>query len=186
MIWRFSSTSPSFKNIQNLVMCDQFSFNKMTIFINIAPYKILDPCKRCFLLWKSPFSVASSPDEIHENFAIQNFLYPSKRCFPLWKSPFSVASPPDQNQKIRMLHFLCAAPASSATCQSDSISLNLAVWHTIIPSEFENPLTLATFTSIKELFSARSPPGILCVDKITMNKLPAQRENFLKIHAFFV
>ena len=35
--WRFSSTSPSLKNIQKLVMCDQFSFNKMTIFINIAP-----------------------------------------------------------------------------------------------------------------------------------------------------
>ena len=77
-----------------------------------------------------------------------------------------------------MLHFLCAAPASSATCQSDSISLNLAVWHTIIPSEFENPLTLATFTSIKEQFYTKSPPGILYVDKITMNKLPAQRENF--------
>ena len=161
-------------------MYDQFSFNKMTIFINIAPYKILDPCKRCFLLWKSPFSVASSPDEIHENFAIQNFLFPCKRCFPLWKSPFSVASPPDQNQKIRMLHFPCAAPASSATCQSDSISLNFTVWHTIVPSESENPLTLATFTSIKEAFSTRSPPGILCVDKITMNKLPAQRENFLR------
>ena len=44
------SICDQFKNIQNLVMGDQFSVNKMMILNNIAPYKILDPCKRCFPL----------------------------------------------------------------------------------------------------------------------------------------
>ena len=104
-----------------------------------------------------------------------------------------------------MFHFPYRAPASFATCQSDSISstfamfkkiliikyfctlqtlflsLKIAIFSRIVPrSKSENPQTLVNFTSIKQWFSTRSPPGILCVDKITMNKLPAQREIFLR------
>ena len=61
------------------------------------------------------------------------------------------------------------------------LSLKIAIFSRIAPrSKSKNRQTLANFTSIKQWFSTRSPPGILCVDKITMNKLPAQRENFLR------
>ena len=104
-----------------------------------------------------------------------------------------------------MFHFPYRAPASFATCQSDSISstfamfrkvifikffvplqtrflsLKIAIFCRIVPrSKSKNRQTLANFISIKQWFSTRSPPGILCVDKITMNKLPAQREIFLR------
>ena len=88
-------------------MCDYFSFNKMTIFINIAPIENFGPLQTRFL------------------------------------------------------------------------SLKIAIFSRIVPrAKSENPQTLANFTSIKQRFSTRSPPGILCVDKITMKKLPAQREIF--------
>ena len=59
--------------------------------------------------------------------------------------------------------------------------LKITIFSRIVPrSKSENPQSLANFTAIKQRFSTRSPTGILCVDKITMNKLPAQRENFLR------
>ena len=65
--------------------------------LNISqPWKIFGPCKRCFLLWKLTFSVASSPLFFIKNMKwklLENFV-PCKRCFLLWKSPFSDASPP--------------------------------------------------------------------------------------------
>ena len=60
------------------------------------PWKIFGPCKRCFLLWKLTFSVASSPLFFIKNMKwklLEKFV-PCKRWFSLWKSPFSDASPP--------------------------------------------------------------------------------------------
>ena len=82
----------------NLVMCDHFSFNKMTIFINIAPIENFGPLQTLFL------------------------------------------------------------------------SLKIAIFSRIVPrAKSENRQTLANFTSIKQRFSARSPPGILCVDEIPIS-----------------
>ena len=80
---------------------------KIDIFCRIVPLsfvenssklslKFLGPCKRCFLLWKLTFSVASSPLFFIKNMKwklLEKFV-PCKRWFSLWKSPFSDASPP--------------------------------------------------------------------------------------------
>ena len=61
-----------------------------------APEKNV-PSKRCFLLWKSPFSDASPPAVhffLNIKWKLLEKFVPCKRCFLLWKSPFSDASPP--------------------------------------------------------------------------------------------
>ena len=100
-----------------------------------------------------------------------------------------------------MFHFPYRAPASFAKCQTDSISSTFAMFKTIVFIKFfvplqtlflplkiaifsrivsrsksKNPQTLANFTSIKQWFSTRSPPEILCVDKIQIHGRVAIRD----------
>ena len=49
---------------QNLAMCDQFSANKMMIFMNIVPMTTFVPLHMWFLFLKIVSSLASFPDQI--------------------------------------------------------------------------------------------------------------------------
>ena len=121
---------------------------KIDIFCRIAPYlslkshqnstwtfrnpgKFLDPCKRCFLLWKLTFSVASSPYLSSKNSSklSLNFLGPCKRCFLLWKLTFSVASSPlffIKNMKWKLLEKFVAL-------QTLILPLKIAIFWRIAP-----------------------------------------------------
>ena len=142
-----------------LVKHDHFPFNEITIFHHIAPIEnpikyFLYYCKRCFLIGKSPFSVASPPSTILCVEKIQSsnkyFLYHCKRCFLIGKSPFSVASPPSKslcryNSDRRAGRDLCVDQIQLRSTAPVSIHC-FALFHTLRP----NDLCVDTI---------RSPPG---------------------------
>ena len=97
----FASLQTLFPSLKIDIFCRiaPLSFIKKSSKFNLKisqPWKIFGPCKRCFLLWKLTFSVASSPLFFIKNmkWKLLEKIVPCKRCFPLWKSPFSDASPP--------------------------------------------------------------------------------------------
>ena len=97
----FASLQTLFPSLKIDIFCriaPYLSWKKSSKFnVNISqPWKFFGPCKRCFLLWKLTFSVASSPLFFIKNMKwklLEKFV-PCKRWFSLWKSPFSDASPP--------------------------------------------------------------------------------------------
>ena len=147
----------------------QLSFNKMTIFINIAPIENFGPLQTLFLFLKIAIFCRIVPRWNSWKFRHSKCFVPLQTLFPSLKiAIFCRIAPRSKSENPHASFSMCCARFFCYVSKRlDFFKLHI-VEH-ISESESENPLTLATFTSIKEPFSTRSPPGILCVDKIPIS-----------------
>ena len=91
-------------------MCDQFSINKMTIFTNIAPYKILDPLQTLFPSLKIAIFCRIVPRWNSWKFRHSKFFVPLQTLFPSLKiAIFCRIAPRSKSENPHASFSMCCA-----------------------------------------------------------------------------